>query len=281
MPPRPRRLGAAGRSRGFALIVVLWVFVLIAFIVAHVTASGRTELRIAANLAANAAGQAAADGAIYQAIFNQLDPSPSERWPLDSSVHQVEIGNSRVTLLLADEAARINPNLASPALLQALLDAVTSNREQAAELAAAIAEWTGAKKGPRSLSGIDADYRTAGLNYSPPGEPLHSLDELGRVKGMTPELLEALRPHLTLFGPAVPSADGDDPVVARAVAEAARTGPAAPPLALADASGVITARINATAKGPAGATANRIAIARIGPGLPHGYALLSWESSAE
>src|SRR5437763_13187721 len=106
------------RSRGFALIVVLWVFVLIALIVVHLTATGRTELRIAGNLAGNATAQAAADGAIYQAIFNQLDPDPNARWPLDSATaHDVTIGDSKVTLLLANEAARINPNLASPALV--------------------------------------------------------------------------------------------------------------------------------------------------------------------
>ncbi len=188
-----------------------------------------------------------------------------------------------MALRLADEAARINPNLASPALLEALLDAVASNREQAAEIAAAIAEWVGAKKGPRSLSGINADYLAAGLNYGPPGEPLHSIEELGRVRGMTPELLAALRPHLTLFGPGVPDADGGDPVVALAVAEAARTSAGlAPPLALSDpSSGVITARISATAKGPGGAVSSRLAIARIGPGVPRGYAVLAWESNAE
>ena len=55
---------AAARSRGFALLIVLWTLVLIAFVVAQVTAAGRTEIRIAGNLAANAAAQAAADGAI-------------------------------------------------------------------------------------------------------------------------------------------------------------------------------------------------------------------------
>ena len=42
--PDPRDCG------GFALIIVLWTLVLIAFIVAHITASGRTEVRIAGNL---------------------------------------------------------------------------------------------------------------------------------------------------------------------------------------------------------------------------------------
>jgi general secretion pathway protein K len=282
MTARRPGLGVPGRSRGFALIIVLWAVALIALIVIHLTAAGRTELRIAGNLAANAAAQAAADGAIYQAIFNLLDPRQDERWPLDGRTHELQIGNSSVTLRLEDEAARINPNLASPALLKALLGTVASNPEQAAAVASAIAEWIGTSKGPQPLTGINADYQAAGLHYGPPGEPLESIDELGRVRGMTPDLLASLRPHLTLFGPAVPNAASADPVVAIALAEAARTLPGrAPPSATADTSGVLTARISAMAQGPGNAVANRIAIARVGASVPRGYAMLAWESNAE
>src|SRR5579864_1744427 len=62
-------LRATGRERGFALLVVLWTLVLIAFLIARLTAASTTETRVAANLAANAAAEAAADGAIYQAVF--------------------------------------------------------------------------------------------------------------------------------------------------------------------------------------------------------------------
>src|SRR5713101_6189490 len=98
MPARQPGLDVFSRSRGFALIIVLWAFVLIAVIVIHLTAAGRTELRISGNLAANAVAQAAADGAIYQAIFNLLDPQPTERWFLDGSLHELQVGNSHVTL---------------------------------------------------------------------------------------------------------------------------------------------------------------------------------------
>lgn len=282
MTTRQPRLDVPGRSRGFALIIVLWAVVLIALIVVHLTAAGRTELRIAGNLAANAAAQAAADGAIFQAIFNLLDPRQDQRWPLDGRTRELQIGSSRVTLRLEDEAARINPNLASPALLKALLGTVAGNPEQAAAVASAIAEWIGAAGDPQPLTGINANYHAAGLDYGPPGEPLESIDEFGRVRGMTPDLLESLRPHLTLFGPAVPNPAGADPVVAIALAEAARTLPGrAPPVAAADPSGVLTARISATAQGPGTAVANRIAIARVGASIPRGYSVLAWESDAE
>src|SRR6266702_1320200 len=89
----PTRSSAPCREpSGFALIIVLWTLVLIAFIVAHITASGRTEVRIAGNLVANAVAEAAADGAIFEAIFNLSDPRPEQRWPVDGTVRQVAIG---------------------------------------------------------------------------------------------------------------------------------------------------------------------------------------------
>src|SRR6202158_1822952 len=135
MATRHPGLEGPARDRGFALIIVLWAFVLIALIVSHLTTAGRTELRIARNLAANAAAQAAADGAIHQAIFNLLDPQQDDRWPLDGRTHEFQVANSRVTVRLDDEAARINPNTAPPALVEALLGVVAGNREQAAAVA--------------------------------------------------------------------------------------------------------------------------------------------------
>src|SRR5437588_1808689 len=191
--------GVPWESRGFALIVVLWAFVLISLIVTHLTASGRTELRIAGNLAANAAAQAAADGAIYRAIFNVLDPRQDEHWDLDGGMHELQIADTRVALRLENEAARVNPNLASTPLLQALLEVVSGNPEQAASVAVTIAEWVGAKKGPQPLTGSNADYGAAGMEYRPPREPFESIEELARVRGVTPDLFQLLRPHLTLF----------------------------------------------------------------------------------
>src|SRR5215469_14317326 len=101
-PPSPT---AHHRAGGFALIVVLWTLVLIAFIVAHLTASGRTEVRIASNLVANSVAQAAADGAIFEAIFNLSDPRPDQRWPIGLTPRQIVVGSSRVVVRLEDEAS--------------------------------------------------------------------------------------------------------------------------------------------------------------------------------
>ena len=251
---------------------MLWTLVLIAFIVAHITASGRTEIRIADNLVDNAVARAAADGAISAAIFNLSNPRPEQRWPLDGAPRHLAVGSSRIALRLEDEASRINPNLASPQLLQALLQTLGANARIAQRLAGAIAEWVGSAQEPRAPEAVLADYRTAGLDYQPPGAPLESLDELGRVLGVTPALLAALRPHLSLFAPAEPSRRSPDPVVAAALAAVAQSGDTTAPTP----PDMSTARITVVASGPGKARVERIAVVRIGAALVNGYAVLAW-----
>jgi len=267
------------RQRGFALLIVLWTLVLISFLVAHLTAAGRTEMRIAGNLAGNAAAQAAADGAVYQAIFNLSDPRPDRRWALDGAVHELSIAQSRIALRLENEAARINPSLASPALVEALLRIVGADPERSAALAAAIAEWVGQPTKSRQRTAL-ANFTVAGLDYRPPRSPLEGIEELARVRGMTPNLLAALRPHLTLFGPAEPDPAAADPEVAAALAIAGQLAADAGATP-SGSSGLLTVRIVVTAQGPGNALATRIAVARVGPRQPNGYSLLAWDSDEE
>jgi general secretion pathway protein K len=159
-----------------------------------------------------------------QVIVDQADPQPQQRWQVDGSARELVIGNSRVLVRLEDEAAWINPNSASPALLEALLSATGSDPESARRLAIAIGEWVGSAPAPRPPNLVLADYRAAGLDYAPPGAPLETLDELGRVLGMTPATFAAIRPHLTMYGPSQLSAATADPVVAAAIAETSQAG---------------------------------------------------------
>jgi general secretion pathway protein K len=252
---------------------VLWTLVLIGFIVTHITASGRTEIRIAGNLVFTAMAEAAADGAIFEAIFNLTDPQADQRWPIDGATNELVIGESRVIVRLEDEAGWINPNTASPALLEALLHVTGSDRENARRVATAIGEWVGSAPVTRSQDARLAEYRAAGLDYGPPGAPLETIDELARVLGMTPAMLAAVRPHLTLLGPPEPSAATADPMVAAAIAEVMLAGQLASP-GNQTPPDVLTVRITALALGPSNARVTRSAVARFGAMLPRGYEVL-------
>ena len=253
---------------------------LIAFLVLHLTASGRTEIRIANNLQSNAIAAAAADGAISAAIFALSAPQPDQRWPVNGPVHQLKIGNCQVAVRLENEAARINPSLASPALMEALLRAVGNPPDVARRVAEAIGDWVGSSPTAKTADVLKMEYQAAGLAYAPPGGPLESLNELNRVMGVTPELYAALRPHLTLFGPPEPDPAGGDPVVTAAVGQTPQLGQAAAPVAASPPETLIV-RIDADAKGLGNAQVTRVAVVRVSPTLPQGYAVLAWGNTVD
>lgn len=271
---RPPSAESYSESRGFALLIVMWALVLVAFIIVHVCATGRTEIRISDNLVSNAVAGAAADGAISEAIFSLSNSKQDQHWSINGRTHEIKIGHSLVTVWLQDEAFWINPNSAPPPLIEALLRTIGKSPSSARSLAAAIAEWVGSAPVARPQSAVLADYRAAGLDYGPPGAPLETLDELGQVIGMTPSILAAIQPHLTLFGPAEPNPASADPIVAQTIFQIANAGSS--PVANQPPPDLITTRITATALGPGKACVTRSAIVRFGPMLVHGYEVLFW-----
>jgi general secretion pathway protein K len=203
-------------QRGFALLIVLWTLALLALLGSQLLVTTRQDALRARNQFAAAEVAAAADGAVQRAIFALSDTS-GRGWQADGVWHVLAIDGVGVAIRIEDEAGKVNPNLASVPLLQALLIEVGSDAATAARLAASIAEWRGATDLPRPMGDAELRYRASGLAYAPSGAPFEHLDELAAVLGMTPELLVRLKPHLTLFSDTDADPASRDPIVARAL----------------------------------------------------------------
>lgn len=278
------KYGAPGNPAGFALLIVLWMLVLIAFIVGYVTSTARSEIQISGNIATNAAASAAADGAVYQTIFALLDQLPERRPATDGSIREMRIGRSSVTLRVFNENDWVNPNLASAKLLEGLLRALNMPTETAADLADEITQWVGTARTLRPPDELAAEYRAAGLDYAPPETPLESLGELTRVRGMSPREFASMRPHLTLFGGREPNLTTSDAVVAAAIrfADQSNSTPGAGgPIYTGVGQDARVVRIFATAQGPGNAQARATATVRISSSSAQGYTILSWRTGAQ
>jgi len=210
--------GPEMRQRGFALLIVLWTLALLALLGTKLVVTGHSDAQLARNLMDADVLEAATNGAIQQAIFEMLEP-PGRRWIADGTVHLIRLGLVDITVRLEDESGKVNPNIASRALLAALLVQVGASPEAAVSLAAAIIDWrTGS--GQQSLRDVTtARYALAGRDYGPLGEDFRDIDELSLVMGMTPELLARLRPHITVYSESDPDGSTRDPLVAAALRE--------------------------------------------------------------
>ena len=206
---------AAGRSDGFALIVVLWYLVLIAAISTYLLANARSETALARNMRAAATAEALADAAVAEAVFNQSASPVSVRWKLNGEPHLIVLPHGEATLRLYDETQKINPNHASALLMAALFEAVGVERTLARRLGASIEDWVDSDTEPRTLGAERTQYIDAGRSYSPPNAPIESIDELQLVFGMTPELLARVLPYLTIHTESGEPGGDEAPLIVR------------------------------------------------------------------
>ncbi|AOX18845.1 type II secretion system minor pseudopilin [Kozakia baliensis] len=200
-------------DRGFALLIVLWSLVFISFVLSVLMASADRQLRLAMTERRAAQMQAVADGAIWQGVFHAT-VGGAQHWQ-DGQVHEQRSGSEVVRIVWASEAGLINPNMASRALFTALLQLCGARAEQARALAFEIAVWRGGAR-TQTPASIKTRYLAAGLSYAPPQEPFRSVSELGLVLGMTPQLLAAVSPHLSVY-----QLDEVDPAAADGVVQQA------------------------------------------------------------
>ncbi len=268
-PPQTRR-GPA--DAGFALLVVLWTLVLVAMLFAVLAGASRSDAQLTANLRSAAELEAVADGAIHTALFDLLQRGGVARdaLPVAGLLSSAETG-TEVGVEVVDQSGLLNPNTASPDLLAALLLRLGADAGQAKPSAAAVADWRAPGRRSVRRGREAAQYQAAGLRYGPPGAPFETLGELGDVFGMTPALLAALAPHLTLYSDGDPDPAVADPAVRAALRDTGhgeRADRAAPQ----------TVRITAAAR-RGGARAVRSAVIRIGASSNgRGWRVLAWES---
>jgi general secretion pathway protein K len=269
--------GRAAPQHGFALLIVLWSLALIALLATQFIASGRQDAQSARNMMQAAVAEAAADGAVQLAIFHLLDGSAGH-WDADAIPHTLALGGSSITVRIAPEDDRVNPNIASAQLLQALLAQLGTDAATAATLADSIVRWRRSGGTPAWLRAETARYRAAGREYAPSGLPFRRVSDLGAVLGMSPALLARVAPHLTVYSDADPTTATHDRVVASALSAASGA------MNLGDGGGGsgeavgTTVSVIADVRGPGGTRCVAHAVVRTDPAVrTRGYRILGVE----
>jgi general secretion pathway protein K len=269
--------GRAAPQHGFALLIVLWSLALIALLATQFIASGRQDAQSARNMMQAAVAEAAADGAVQLAIFHLLDGSAGH-WDADAIPHTLALGGSSITVRIAPEDDRVNPNIASAQLLQALLAQLGTDAATAATLADSIVRWRRSGGTPAWLRAETARYRAAGREYAPSGLPFRRVSDLGAVLGMSPALLARVAPHLTVYSDADPTTATHDRVVASALSAASGA------MNLGDGGGGsgeavgTTVSVIADVRGPGGTRCVAHAVVRTDPAVrTRGYRILDVE----
>ncbi|HEY2069241.1 MAG TPA: hypothetical protein VGG48_06780 [Rhizomicrobium sp.] len=183
------------RQRGVALATVLWGIAALSLIAAAMLSSAVNAVRISRNAWTQVQARSAADAGVQSVLLSLFDPKGHA--PLDGRARHIAWNGADVTVSLQDEMGRIDLNAAPRDALRDLFKGVGADDPDA--LADRVVDWRGSKP-MHSLNGASAaDYAQAGAGYHPRGGPFQSVDELGLVLGVTPDLLARVTPALTVY----------------------------------------------------------------------------------
>ena len=193
-------------QRGVAVVLAMLVVALAASTATYMLWAESLWLRQVENLVARAQADAVARAATQwatailaedDATVDHLDETWARRLPA------LPAEGATLTGAIADEQAKFNvnnlvrgaaPSPTDVAVLQRLLGLVGLP----ATLADAIVDWIDPDDAVTQAGGAeDLDYLAREPAYRAPNRALADVGELARVKGMTPEALARLAPHLT------------------------------------------------------------------------------------
>ncbi|MFO7553086.1 MAG: type II secretion system protein GspK [Haliea sp.] len=187
------------KSRGMALVVVLWTVALLAILAGAFLHAMRTEVRMAHNLLSAVQARLLAEAGLNLALLELHRPEPAQRPRGDGSFHALEVDGDSVRYSVQDEAARVDLNAASAELLIGLLAALEVAPESRSVMVDTILDWRDSDSLRRLHGAEHADYLAAGYDYGAKNAPFDSVEELLMLPGMTPELFGRLVPFLTVY----------------------------------------------------------------------------------
>jgi len=194
------------RRPGLALIAVFWIVMVVGLFAAVVASRTTFDLDRSGWAVGMGKARAAADGAVEEAAF-QLVGRISSGAPVlnlsDLADFEIRIDDVPVRVIVEDEDGKIDLNGAQPELLAVLLEAVMrANKglatEDAVTLSERIADFRDIDNLRRLHGAEDPEYLAAGRNAGSKDAPFDSVGELGQVLGMTPALVEAVTPFVTV-----------------------------------------------------------------------------------
>lgn len=212
--------GAARPRRGVALIAVLWVVLLLAVIAGSLTLLTRAELGLSRNLVLSARAEALAEGGVWLAIGRMLADPAGDGRITGAQAWRFELEDGVVDVLAVDSTALIDLNMAPEELLSGLFRAAGAAEDEAAILAARIADWRDSDDNPRADGAEQADYAEADPPVRVGNRPFATADEILRVPGVTLALWRRIEGAVTVHS----GRPGINPLYAPALALAALPG---------------------------------------------------------
>ncbi len=204
---------AEPRSRGFALLIVLWAVMILGVIAAAMLAGSRAAQRQAYDGVDTLRRTAIEDAAIARAVAGAFASTEQAkkpgadalalpdvpRWRRDGTPQTIQFDGHAVTVAIEDEAGKVDINVADKDTLTALLRPTEMSGADIDELVDHIIDWRADPKVTAKQDIVPVDYLALDYPYHSRHAPFQSVDELRLVDGMSPEIFDQIAPGITIY----------------------------------------------------------------------------------
>ncbi len=187
------------RQKGFALLMVLWVSILLTVLISGYTVLTRTETLQSRFLFDDAQARYMALAGIERAVLELRKPDLETRWQADGRTYEFEFDGALIEVEIMDETGKIDINAAPDQMLLDLFSSIGVDEQEAQELTDAIQDWKDPDDLGRMSGAEDPDYESAGYPYGAKDASFDTVEELQQVMGMSYELFVQLEPSITVF----------------------------------------------------------------------------------
>jgi general secretion pathway protein K len=177
------------RSRGSALLAVLWISAALAAIAMSLSSTVRSETdRTSTDLDGLRAYYLAAGGvhrATYELLWSVQTPN-QRKIPAGSTSLNYSFPTGDVHVEIMPEAGKLDVNAVPPEELYRLCVALGLDPERAREIALAIVDWR--SRAPEGAGQFDTYYLSLSPSFRASHASLQEIEELLLVKGITPDV---------------------------------------------------------------------------------------------
>ena len=180
------------RTRGSALLLVLWLSLLLSAILLAVVVLAQAQIRAARHEVEAARTQEILRSALDVAAF---DTALIGRTALSEFPRSIRIADQMVTVDLSPSQALLDINMANDEDWIALWVRLGETEAQARQLADHILDWRDPDDQPRPFG-----FEGSAGEHSTLNRPFSSVEELSRVEGVSPQRLACARPYVTALG---------------------------------------------------------------------------------
>jgi len=179
---------SAQRDKGFALVVVIVILLLVTFLASQLILQVRTELKVAHNVKQRGAGVFLAEAGINLGLFRIMDKPvyyDDEEYEnfLEGHPYETSLPNGRVLYYVVNESGKIDLNNPSPRLLELFLEYHNIEPDRIATIVDSLQDWRD-KDNLHRLNGAEQDtYEELTPPYIPRNSNITEPDEFFLVNG--------------------------------------------------------------------------------------------------